>query len=438
MNNNAKLRQWLTNNNAHSALSITGRQIADAPQARLKQWVATMGGDADDILHVIQTAPTATTAPTAPTAPTALTDAEKLKALQDVLGGGSSDMDENKVKDMVKDAIETDVLPVVGQIQSKVDALSPLADTLDKIADAMKGGKSGRLPLATAVASGKNPILELIQPYYTAGSANPTKMCISAPPSYGKSYSISLLGQSYDHCITHGCSDDMDEWHDLVGGATPREDGNGFIVSDGKLANAVRLASKGESVLFFLDEVFRLSPKVMEKMLDFLAPQADADGVKRYKLTTKHNDAGVLETLVADMDHLHIICATNLSDVVPPEAFRSRFLFKHVRFDYRMIASISESVANKYSIAQASDLAGRFAMAMELSRKLYANGQLLSPLDIRHLETACIHAKDAVAHSVVDWMCDNGLDGLLVWDSDTGDIITDAENGVKELVNLLK
>lgn len=435
MNNNAKLRQWLTNNNAHSVLSITGRAIADAPQHKLKEWVACMGGNINDILHVIQTAPIT---PTAPTAPTTMTDAEKLKALQDVLGGGGSSVDMDEVRDAVQEAIANDVSPSLEKMQNQVDALSPLADTLDKIADAMKGGTAGRLPLATAVASGNNPILELIQPYYTAGSANPTKMCISAPPSYGKSYSISLLGQSYDHFITHGCSDDMDEWHDLVGGATPREDGNGFIVSDGKLANAMRLASKGESVLFFLDEVFRLSPKVMEKMLDFLAPQADAHGVKRYKLTTKHNDSGVLETLVADMDHLHIVCATNLCEVVPPEAFRSRFLFKHVRFNTSMVANIAESVANKYSISNAPDLAGRFAMAMELSRKLNANGQLLSPLDIRHLETACIHAKDDQAHSVVEWMCDNGLDGLLVWDSDTGDIVTDSENGVAELVNLLK
>jgi hypothetical protein len=103
-----------------------------------------------------------------------------------------------------------------------------------------------------------------------------------------------------------------------------------------------------------------------------------------------------------------------------------------------MVANIAESVANKYSISNATDLAGRFAMAMELSRKLNANGQLLSPLDIRHLETACIHAKDDQAYSVIEWMCENGLDGLLVWDSDTGDIVTDSENGVAELVNLLK
>lgn len=430
MNNNTKLRQYLTSNNAASTLGITGRQIADASQEQLKRWVSDLGMNPHDILE-------AKDSPTPAPVPTSSEAEDKLRALQDLLGGGSASMDMDKVRDAVQEAIANDVSPSIEKMQNQVDALSPLADTLDKIADAMKGGTSSRLPLAVAVASGNNPILELIQPYYDSGSANPTKVCISAPPSYGKSYSISLLGQSYDHCITHGCSDDMDEWHEIIGGATPREDGNGFIVSDGKLANAVRLASKGESVLFFMDEVFRLSPKVMEKMLDFLAPQPDADGIKRYKLTTKHNDKGVLETLTCAMDNLHIICATNLCEVIPPEAFRSRFLFKHVQFDPAMVANIATSVATKFGITDAADLGGRFAMAMERSREMKASGQLLTSLDIRNLETACTHSSDSTGASVLMWMCANGLDGLKAWDSDTGDITLDSINGVAELATIL-
>ena len=429
MNNNTKLSKYLTSNNAAITLGITGRQIADASQAQLKDWVEQIGGDPVAIMGGQPSAAAAV--------PTSSEAEEQLRVLKNLLGGGSAAMDMDKVRDAVQEAIANDVSPSIEKMQNQVDALSPLADTLDKIADAMKGGASSRLPLAVAVASGNNPILELIQPYYDSGSANPTKVCISAPPSYGKSYSISLLGQSYDHCITHGCSDDMDEWHEIIGGATPREDGNGFIVSDGKLANAVRLASKGESVLFFMDEVFRLSPKVMEKMLDFLAPQPDADGIKRYKLTTKHNDKGVLETLVCDMDNLHIICATNLCEVIPPEAFRSRFLFKHVQFDAAMVANIATSVATKFGITDAADLGGRFAMAMERSREMKASGQLLTSLDIRNLETACTHSSDNTGASVLMWMCANGLDGLKAWDSDTGDITLDSINGVAELATIL-
>ena len=150
MNNNAKLRQYLTSstNNASITLGITGRQIADASQAQLKSWVEQMGGDPVAILGTPAPVPMAQTH--------ALTAAEiQLKAIQDALGGGSSiNMDE--VRDVVQQAIANDVAPSIEKIQSKVDALAPLADTLDKIADAMKGGTSSRLPLAVAVASGED------------------------------------------------------------------------------------------------------------------------------------------------------------------------------------------------------------------------------------------------------------------------------------------
>jgi hypothetical protein len=137
------------------------------------------------------------------------------------------------------------------------------------------------------------------------------------------------------------------------------------------------------------------------------------------------------------MDNLHIICATNLCEVIPPEAFRSRFLFKHVQFDPAMVANIATSVATKFGIADAADLGGRFAMAMERSRQMKATGQILTALDIRNLETACTHSSDNTASSVLMWMCANGLDGLKAWDSDTGDITLDSINGVAELASLL-
>jgi hypothetical protein len=102
-----------------------------------------------------------------------------------------------------------------------------------------------------------------------------------------------------------------------------------------------------------------------------------------------------------------------------------------------MVANIATSVANKFGIADAADLGGRFAMAMERSRQMKATGQILTALDIRNLETACTHSSDNTASSVLMWMCANGLDGLKAWDSDTGDITLDSINGVAELASIL-
>jgi hypothetical protein len=434
MNNNDKLKAYIrTFTNDNLAVVGTNRtEVNSAGRTRLEEITKALGGDPQQITgSAVANAVNTNPAPTG----NSLNDA--FQQIQDALNSqGSATIDEDQIMDIVKDAFKTDVQPTIDDLSDKVDALAPLAGTLQDIADAMKTTAGNRLPLATSVASGKNPLLEVIAPYYIAGDANPTKVCISAPPSYGKSYSIALLGQSYDTFITHGCSDDMDEWSDLLGECKPKAEG-GFIITDGKLAQAMRSASEGKNTLFFMDEVFRLSPKVMEKMLDFLAPQADANGVKKYKLTTKQNANGVLEVLEADMDKLHIVCATNLCEVVPPEAFRSRFLFKHVRFDVAMIKHIAESVADKYSITDADDLGTAFATAMAKSREMHASGQLLSPLDVRHLEAGCIHANDATAEGVAKWVADEALDSLLMWNSDNGDIIEDSVNGVKEIQSIL-
>ena len=72
MNNNTKLRQYLTSNYASSTLGITGRQIADASQAQLKQWVTDLGGDPVAVMGDSTPAP----AP-APASTSASTEAEE-------------------------------------------------------------------------------------------------------------------------------------------------------------------------------------------------------------------------------------------------------------------------------------------------------------------------------------------------------------------------
>ena len=433
MNNNDYLKKFLRSytNEELTLLGTNRTEINSAGGAILRDLVTRLKHDPDQIIADGKAGLTPVSSGSSP----AMSDAEaKVKAMQELLGGGSVDPDQ--VADIVKDVIKSDVQPSIDDITTKVDALSPLAETLEKIADAMSTSTNNRLPLATAVASGKTPILDLVAPYYKAGAENPTMLCVSAPPSYGKSYSVGLLGESYDTFITHGCSGDMDEWSMLLGSCTPKKEG-GFITVDGKLAEAVRSASDGKNTLLFLDEVFRMSATTMESMLSFLAPQPDSSGDLVYQLTTKQNDGGVLETLTCKADKLHIICATNLSEVEPPEAFMDRFLFKHIQYSKDFIKDVSQGVAEKYLIGNADKLAEAFADAMGASREMHGTGQIKKPLSIRDLKRACTHSISANATGVANWLTVNGMDGLLMWNSDTGDIIKDSENGVQKLATIL-
>jgi MoxR-like ATPase len=429
MNNNDKLKKYIRTHSdeALDIHGITRTMVRNAGQVQLEDWVRQLGGDPAEIL-------------TAPQPVTNATNADgdlqdKLRAVQDILGGAG--VDSEKVEEIVRDVLDADVLPSIDQLKDDIKDIAPVADTLKEIADIMKGGTNSRLPVATGVVSGKNPILKVIAPYYTAGDATETMVIVSAPPSYGKSYSINILGQSYDECFIHGCSDDVDEWSDLQGECKVKTEG-GFIISDGKLVQAMRSASEGKKTLFFMDEIYRLSPKVAEKLLDFLAPQKDKNGVVKYRLTTKQNKNGVLEVLEADIDKLHIIGATNLSEVSPIEAFQDRFLIKHIQYKKETIQGISEDVADAYSISDSVALAERFAEAMGASRVMFGQGQIQKPLSIRDLKRSCMHSKDATAESVLEWMREEALDAPLMWNSDTGDIVEDSQQGVDDLKSILK
>lgn len=360
---------------------------------------------------------------------------DAMNALNDAIAQQSTGMDEDRVNDMIQDKMKP-VLDEVADMGGKVDALAPLADTLQTIADAMTSSTNSRLPIATAVASGSSPLLKVLDPYYKAGVRSETPVCISAPPSYGKSYSINILGKSYDHCIQHGCAGDVDEWSRLLGKATVNPAG-GFLIEDGLLVQAVRLASSGEKVLFFLDECFRMRDETMESLLTFLAPQSNKAGEKVYRIGTMQSKDGVIEQIECSMENLHIVTATNLSNVTPPEAFLDRFLIKHIQYDETMIANICEGIATSFGIDEPEVIAKAFAKGMSESRKRKTSGQLLRPLSVRDFNRGCTHTSSANPTGVVNWLSENAKDGMCQWESETGDLIKDSVDGANCVIGTI-
>ena len=441
MNNNDKMKVWLRQNPNRSKLSANATDIACAGKSQLEKWVTELGGDPEMIKNTVYVSTPKreeeVAKKVATVDSTGISDAERIKILQDMFGSGSDNLDTDKVAEIVRSVYDEEILPTIDQLKDDVKELAPLASTLKEIADIMKTGKSARMPLATAVVSGNNPILEKVMPYYTAGETCSVPVCISAPPSYGKSYSAEILGKSYETFVQHGCNGSEDEFASLQGGFQPDSKTGGWKVVDGKLAQAVRSASEGKNTLFFFDEAFRMHNETAENLLQFLAPQPDEDGDDVYQLYTKHSDGSNLELLQCKADKLHIICATNLCEIEPPEALMSRFLMKHIQYEDKMIEIISNAVATKYGIANAENLAKLFTKAMGESRKMRANGQILVPLCIRTLKRGCMLATDATDEGVRKWIIDEGMDALKMWNSDTGDFIEDSVNGVKELARIL-
>src|SRR4030095_8235366 len=305
-------------------------------------------------------------------------------------------------------------------LESRIESTESLLSGFASLTKAMSKdtGAIARLPLA--LAASKSEILGKLTPYYSPGKENATIVLLTSPPSLGKSYSVRILGKSYDTYLEHGCSPDPDEISTLLGTVAP--DGKGsFMTVDGVLTQAVRTARTGKTVLLLLDEVFRLSHRAQEWLLTFLTG-VKVDGALHYRLRTKRVlPCGNLEVITCKATHLHLISAGNLGGAMPVEPFWSRFEKIRLDFSAPMVASIADSMLTAYGIEHTTEHADKFAKVVGASREHVKTGTLSFPVDMRLLERACRHSWEQTWASVKGYIADRLPDNCAAWDSDTGD-----------------
>ncbi len=334
--------------------------------------------------------------------------------------------------------MDGEVLPRVTAMEKGTkQALDELTEARDELVTALmeaiaSGGKPmqnglrrvvvAKAPNKAAAKSG-NVIVDELNKFYTPGEEAPANVLVASPPSFGKSYSIRLLGESYDVFLEHGCSDDMDEISTLLGSPVPDGKGN-FIVVDGVLTEAVRAASVGKTVLLLLDEVLRLTPRAQEWLLTFLTGVKNHDGTRSYRLRTrKAMPDGTLEVIECPTTHLHIVAATNLSILNPIEAFWSRWETVRVEFTMDQAQSTAMAILDSYGITDHDrKLAKAWSFIVKESRDRVSKGELRFPVDFRILERAaamnpCEHS-GVVARFVMGRIADNCAN----WNPDTGDM----------------
>lgn len=308
-------------------------------------------------------------------------------------------------------------------VQSLRDEVKPLIDLAERAKTDSQ--TAARLPLIASAASAPGGIMDKLIARYQPGKPAPVHACLLSPPSFGKSFAVRKLGESYDLYIEHGCSGDMDEISTLCGTVAPDGKG-GFTTVDGVLSQATRAASNGQNVLVLLDEVFRLREDSTNWLLTFLTPRTVA-GVRTYQLRTRRPSAnGTWEVIECPADRLHIVCAANLGHSRPNEAFWSRLDKVRIDANHSTLTQIASAVLSAYGIspgnpADVRAFAESFASRMLESRKLVASGQLAYPLDIRVLVRACETAERPELDSVRQRVKDSIVDACALWDGDLGD-----------------
>ena len=314
-----------------------------------------------------------------------------LRDLVGQFGGGKDERVDQIVLDVAATSEELETL------RDKIAAALPILDALD----ADKGGTSAARTLAVAAAATGTCAIsrELVRKYGAAGHPmRGTKhLVLFGAPSVGKSYNVRQFAKTngYDHFIEHGCAPAMDAIEEMKGSPKPDGDG-GWIIPDGSLAKAVRLAAT-DSVCLFLDEVPRLYETAKEWLLPFLTgvkvTDASGDTELFYSLTTARPDgAGALEKITCPARNLHIICAGNLERRIP-DAFWSRFRPYRIEFDKAQIAATSAAILNHYGI-EAHGLPSMYSELVDESRKARAEMSVEYPLDLRVLEEAASFSAD--------------------------------------------
>ena len=343
------------------------------------------------------------------------------KALQQN-GNNTSNIDENKVRQICENITD----PLKDYVH---DSISNIDTKLNQILTTPAAAK--RVPLVNAIQKGNTVLKELAQSY-VPNEANEINVMLLSPPSFGKTYSARKIGETYDNYIEHNCSEDIDEISNLIGSGNidTSNSGKSFTVVDGRLVEAVRKASKGESTLLMLDEVLRWNDTTQSYFLTFLTGfEKTVNNVieKWYRIRTAHNDKNNnFEMLECSAKKLHIICGANLGGIIPVEAFWSRFKKIRIEWNKPTALEIGKSICEKFGVdknnisAEIDILLNQFVDAVSLTRELCHNGSLQFPLDFRHLERSIIEVgntdyvkigeriKTYLNHECANWNSDSG------------------------------
>lgn len=354
---------------------------------------------------------------------------DMFSALEAKIAAAAGAVDESKVAAMVEDGIKG--------LREENNALR---DKLDTLLGQVASSPKMRAAVISAATRHASPLLTRLEGLYSPGQyqGNVAALLLS-PPGLGKSYWVRVMGAQYDAIIEHGCSPDSEEINTLKGGATVRDDGS-FLVYDGKITQAVRMAAAGKNVLLFLDEVLRLAPKAQEALLTFMTGVKDSSGSLRYQWTTRQVDSsGCLEVIECKAEHLHVIAAANLN-MPPNEAFLSRWLAVRIPYDEATVRITAQAMLDGAGFAT-SNLAARFAAALTLSRSLAASGAIKYPLTCRHVEKAITLAQlrgksseDELAEIAADFVPDAAMD----WDARTGDAIAQSMASCERIAAVIR
>lgn len=160
----------------------------------------------------------------------------------------------------------------------------------------------------------------------------------------GKSRGIELYAKKHKYAFVKIAMSEGKDETDIVGFSIRTADGMAWL--DGKVAEAFRLASKGEKVLLLIDEIYRAPKRELSILIDSLTPNSDGFfelGTNR--VMNLEDGLATTETIRAHEDNLWVCAASNIgidydvdiADLAFQDRWRTKFLDNMTKDEVRKI-----------------------------------------------------------------------------------------------------
>jgi hypothetical protein len=206
-----------------------------------------------------------------------------------------------------------------------------------------------------------------VTPDHLARTVLKAPVMLQGEKGWGKTREARMTADTLGATLIEVHGNESVEAADLTG-YTVRH-GHDMVWKDGRLAQAFRLAAKGQKVLLMLDELLRVPQRQLSVLLSALSPHRGNYCLATGRIVDVVDGIGSEETLVCPVSNLYIIATTNVGvqyavDVMDP-ALKERFVLIRKAVDVGILKSaVLEAALDKGFSPTVADKCVEFFKAM--------------------------------------------------------------------------
>jgi len=231
---------------------------------------------------------------------------------------------------------------------------------------------------------------------------------IEGPHGTGKTTGVRMFAKAEGHHLVEIGGHAGLEAIDLLGHLIPIGGAEkSFVWKDGPLSEAFRRASKGEKVIFLIDELLRIPQRELAILLTALSPFEGEYFLRTGRVVSVEDGVAQEETLRAPIANLAVVATTNVNHFVEEcdPALRERFMVTYKDMTEAELLPILVATAKARGMDEG--VVTPLMKFFKIGRKAQVEGVLFEGPSARTLCRALEHAQSE--DEIQDWLQDQAL-----------------------------